>query len=122
MYPQYPIDPSNQANGWNLEPDSSLFLQIMLFSSEELQLFHSVAEKKVSVEDLRLASLLMWGRSAQLHPDEIHDDSLHARTLHNAGMSKTVTHLAQQLGEGPGKVMLENAVFKLESIVREVNP
>ena len=95
-------------------------MQIMLLSSEELQLFHAVAENRASAANQRLASLLIWGRSIQLQPDKEQETPQQARVLHEIGMRKLADRVAKQLEEGAGKSMLERAVMKLESISAEV--
>lgn len=92
----------------------------MLFSSHEMLLFHAVAEKRASVAEQKVASLLIWGRSAHLQASREHETPIEARTLHILGMSKLVTELIRQLEMEIGRVLLENAVHELESIVTEV--
>ena len=99
---------------------SGNFMQIMLFSSEELQLFHAVAERRASAANLRLASLLIWGRPMKVQPDAFQELPLQAKALHDLGMSKLVNCLAKQLQEGAGKTMLDRAFSKLERITAEV--
>ena len=89
-------------------------------ASDDLLLFHAVAERKASAADLRLASLLIWGRSALLRASEEEETPQQAEALLELGMWKLANVLAGQLENQAGRSMLESALHKLENIIVEV--